>query len=110
MPRFAGAHRGSTVQRGYNARHVALRKQLIASHHPANPCCLCGHPLGPAGPWLHLDHCPTCKGQGCQACRGAGYRGLAHGNHPCPVCRKRCNSVDGARRGNARARTTSLTW
>jgi hypothetical protein len=60
---------------------------------------------------LHADHCPACIGQGCTACSGSGYRGLAHGS-TCQRCRKRCNQSDGAKRGRARQNTnqTKLAW
>lgn len=91
----------TTTEQGYGYTHQQARKQAIAQHHPANPCCLCGHPLGPAGPWLHLDHHPNKQ----------SYRGLAHGSKPCPDCGKTCNTRDGAIRGNqARGRTTSRRW
>jgi hypothetical protein len=101
MPDFKGARQGSRIERGYGRGHVAMRRALLARHHPADPCCLCGRPLGPAGRSIHLDHCPTCKGAGCPACKGAGYRGLSHA---------RCNVVDGARRGQQRSRATRLRW
>lgn len=105
MPGFVGARTGTTTQRGYGTRHQATRRALLQRHHPADPCCLCGQPLGPAGPWLHLDHCPTCKGTGCPTCGDAGYRGLAHGTRG-----PRCNVKDGARRGQQRSSATRLTW
>jgi len=46
------------------------------------PCALCPHPVYPWQPW-HLDHVPGTVGE---------YRGVAH---------RRCNTSDGAKRGNA---------
>lgn len=95
--------------------HRAARARLLEAFRPGDPCCLCDHPMWPLPDGrtsnLHADHCPACVGKGCRACGGLGYRGLAHGNR-CRVCRKRCNQVDGARRGRARQEpgVTTLDW
>ena len=43
-----GASHGST--------HAQARKTWALRHQPCDPCARCGQPLGPMGPWLHLDH------------------------------------------------------
>lgn len=80
--------RPATDQRGYGAAHVKARAAAAAAHDPSHPCCRCGQPLGPMGPWLHLDH---------NRARD-GYLGFAHGS---------CNRKAGAREGRARQTVTA---
>jgi hypothetical protein len=77
---------GSSTARGYGKQHQRARTQAAQHHHPSHPCARCGHPLGPMGPWLHLDHND----------QGTGYIGFSHGRIPCPVCGRKCNLTDGA--------------
>jgi hypothetical protein len=72
--------------------HRQARAALLARFQPGDPCCLCGHPMYGPTRNLDADHYPGTD----------QYRGLAHGNMPCPVCRLRCNRSDGARRGRGR--------
>lgn len=82
--------RASTAGRGYGKQHERARAAAAARHDPANPCCRCGHALGPMGPWLHFDHTDSRD----------GYLGFSHGA-PCPVCGARCNLKAGAKKGRA---------
>lgn len=81
----------------YGTAHAKARREAAKRHDPADPCSICGHPLGPMGRWLHYDHSPD----------RATYRGFAHGA-PCPWCSAyagkpvRCNQRDGAKRGRER--------
>ena len=86
----------NTTAAGYGSSHIKARKAAAAIHRPTDPCSRCGHPLGPMGPWLHLDHTTD----------RTGYLGFAHGSRPCPTCRTRCNITAGAREGNRRQRAT----
>lgn len=85
----------------WTPEHRGARKALLAVYQPGDPCCLCGHPMWPPTSNLHADHDPIT----------GGYRGLAHGA-PCGTCGKRCNQVDGARRGRARqiTKSTDVWW
>lgn len=92
----------------HGSAHTKTRKEWAARHDPFDPCVRCGHPLGPMGSWLHLDHHDYDKTQ---------YLGFSHGQRPCPVCRKKCNLRAGSLVGNAtqKARrggggSTSLRW
>jgi len=92
-------------------RHRQARAAMLRAYQPGDPCCLCGHPMYPPTSNLHADHCPDCRGDGCAACAGTGYRGLAHGTEACEACGVRCNVVDGARRGNERSRRSEArSW
>lgn len=73
----------------YDTHHKKARAAHAARHHPTDPCVRCGHPLGPIGPGLHLDHAED-----------GTYLGFAHG-HPCPTCKRRCNQRAGSLKGNA---------
>lgn len=75
----------------YGAAHQKARKQWAAKHQPSHPCTRCGHPLGPMGPHLHLDHNTD----------RTGYLGFAHGVQ-CPTCGKNCNVRAGSLTANAR--------
>lgn len=79
--------------------HRMARAALLSVYQPGDPCCLCGHPMWPPTSDLHADHIPGTD----------RYRGLAHGS-PCPTCGKSCNQSDGARRGNARRKASTLKW
>jgi hypothetical protein len=81
----------------YGAAHQKARKQWAAQHQPSDPCTRCGHPLGPMGPHLHLDH----------AADGITYRGFSHGTR-CPVCGLNCNIRAGALAANARSKARRL--
>lgn len=83
--------RPSSDSRGYGHAHRQARAAYLAAHQPSHPCVRCGKPLGPAGPWLHLDHNRTRD----------GYLGLAHA---------RCNKQAGAREGRARQTSSRLRW
>lgn len=74
------------------------RANLIAAFTPGDPCCLCGHPMWTTR-YVEAQHNPGTD----------TLLGLAHGtrNH-CTVCGKRCNQVDGARRGRARQNVTRI--
>jgi hypothetical protein len=48
--------RGTRQQRGYDAAHDALRAQLVATYHPADPCPRCRQPLGGEVARLDLMH------------------------------------------------------
>jgi hypothetical protein len=80
--------------------HRKARAALLARFTPGDPCCLCGHPMYGPTRNLDADHLPGTE----------HYRGLAHGAARCPVCRKRCNRSDGARRGRARQDASRLRW
>ena len=77
--------------RGTGHEHRKARAQWAQHHDPSHPCVRCGRPLGPMGPWLHLDHNRTRD----------GYLGFSHA---------RCNVRAGAREGRARQTATRLTW
>jgi len=83
----------------YGADHARARRAAAAAHQPTDPCTRCGHPLGPMGRWLHLDHSDDRR----------SYLGFAHGA-PCPWCRKRCNQSAGAREGRRRQEIPRLRW
>ena len=68
----------------YGTAHQAERKRRAKTHQPTDPCVRCGHPLGPMGPGLHLDHDEH-----------GGYHGFSHGT-PCPWCKRRCNVSAGS--------------
>lgn len=96
---FAKDKRASAIY--WTPEHRKARKDLLAAYQPGDPCCLCGHAMWPPTRNLHADHDPLT----------GGYRGLAHGSQ-CETCGKRCNQVDGARRGRARqgTKSTPLRW
>jgi hypothetical protein len=50
------ARRGTPEQRGYGAAHRALRRRLLATYLPTDPCARCGLPLGEDEGALHLGH------------------------------------------------------
>lgn len=75
------------------AAHKRARAALLKAYRPGDPCCLCGHPMYPPTSQLHADHDPNDPTR---------YRGLAHGTKACPTCGRRCNVLDGAKRGRAR--------
>lgn len=87
-----------------SARHRQYRAAAMAAlaRVGAGLCCLGGEAIYPSmGRDLHADHCPLCRGRGCDSCGGIGYRGLACARH---------NRSDGARRGAARQSTSPLRW
>lgn len=75
----------------YGWDHTKARRKWAAQHDPSDPCVRCGHPLGPMGSWLHLDHNRE----------RTGYLGFSHGAR-CPVCLVRCNVRAGAKEGRRR--------
>jgi hypothetical protein len=78
------------------------RAALVAAFTPGDPCCLCGHPIWTSR-YIEAQHRPGTE----------QLDGLSHGTrNPCPTCGKRCNQVDGARRGRTRQekRSTDLRW
>ena len=80
--------KASTQARGYGYAHTQARKAWLLRHQPTDPCTRCGRPLGPAGPWLHLDH----------NAQRTGYIGLSHA---------KCNTSAGSRVGGAQARVNA---
>lgn len=84
----------------HGSAHAKARKAWAARHQPTDPCVRCGHPLGPMGPNLHLDHHDTDK---------RVYLGFSH---------KACNLTAAGALGRARQRrrgdddegTTALRW
>ena len=71
------------------AKHRDARAALIAAFTPGDPCCLCGHPIWTPR-YVEAQHQPGTE----------DLVGLAHGTrNRCTVCKRRCNQVDGARRG-----------
>lgn len=54
----------------YGTAHRKERDRRAALHDPTDPCVRCGRPLGPMGPWLHLDHDDVDKQM---------YLGFSHG-------------------------------
>lgn len=83
---------GTTTQRGYGNTHQQLRRRLLATFQPGQPCARCGQPM-----WdkRHIDLGHTDD--------RTAYTGLEH---------RRCNRGDGARRGNrkrARRKATAAT-
>jgi hypothetical protein len=54
--------RGSRQQRGYDAQHEALRRQLVAALDPWAPCPRCRQPLGPDPARLDLMHADDRRG------------------------------------------------
>jgi len=82
--------------------YLKARAALIAAFQPGDPCCLCGHAILTTR-YVEAQHIPGTE----------TLQGLAHGTrNRCPSCGKRCNQVDGAKRGRARqdTRTTQLRW
>lgn len=51
-----GRWNGSTTERGYGAKHAAIRKQRIASHRPGDPCAMGGEPLWQPVEQLDVPH------------------------------------------------------
>lgn len=86
--------------RGVGHEHRKNRAAWAARHQPTDPCARCHHPLGPMGPWLHLDHNRTRD----------GYLGFSHGLRPCPYCGKRCNLSAGGKEGRERQMSSPLRW
>lgn len=77
----------------YGSTHTKARKQWATQHQPEHTCNRCGQPLGPLGPWLHLDHDDNDRSR---------YRGFAHAD---------CNRRAGARAGRAKQETwPRLRW
>lgn len=77
----------------YGSAHDRERRERAKVHDEMDPCTRCFLPLGPMGPWLHLDHDDVDKSR---------YRGFAHGY---------CNINAGARLGRARQRVrASREW
>lgn len=72
--------RGTTCERGYNARHRKLRAELLPNAY-YTPCTRCGQLMLP-GQELHLDHDDNDRTQ---------YRGFSHA---------KCNVSAGAVKGN----------
>lgn len=85
MSRFHTIRKAPTEARGYGQQHRRARAYLAQRHSPTDPCTRCHKPLGPMGPWLHLDH---------NEARTA-YLGFAHST---------CNKRAGAKEGNRRQR------
>lgn len=77
--------------RGTGHEHRKARAEWALRHDPSHLCVRCQRPLGPMGPWLHLDHNRNRD----------GYLGFAHG---------RCNVQAGAREGRARQTSSPLRW
>lgn len=72
--------------RGYGRAHDLERARRLRHTRATDPCGNCGRPLGPDTTRWHLPHTPDRTGY---------LPGLWH---------KRCNDIDGAKRGNQRQR------
>ena len=72
--------RGKPRAAKHGWKHAQERKHRALLHHPSHICTRCPYPLGPMGPWLHLDHAED-----------GSYLGFAHA---------KCNRDAGARKGN----------
>lgn len=89
----------------HGVAHMRARRRYAARHHPLDPCARCGHPLGPMGPGLHLDHDDHDK---------RVYIGFSHGA-PCPTCGIPCNLRAAGQLGRERQQAqrlgpSPLTW
>ena len=84
----------------HGTAHANERKARAAVHDPYDPCVRCGHPLGPMGPHLHLDHHDHDK---------ARYLGFSHGRR-CPVCGKSCNLRAAALKANANRKAARMGY
>lgn len=96
------AKRKGTAALYTDPAYLKARRELVKAFKPGQPCCLCGHPITTAR-YVEAQHIPGTK----------RLQGLCHGtNNRCPTCGRRCNQVDGAKRGRARQnkRTTQLRW
>ena len=96
------AKRNGTAPIYRSRKYLTDRAALIAAFQPGQPCCLCGHPIWTAR-YVEAQHRPGTE----------LLEGLAHGTrNRCTTCGKRCNQVDGAKRGRARQdkRVTRLRW
>jgi hypothetical protein len=69
----------------YDSEHAAVRRALLATYEPTDPCARCGRPLGGDPSRIDLGHRDDAP----------GWSGLEHA---------RCNRQAGARLGNARRR------
>ena len=78
----------SASARGYGHAHQQLRKALIAAWTPGDPCSRCGQPMWGPPRRIHLGHNDD----------KTAYCGLEH---------ERCNTSDGATRGNAQRKTVA---
>ena len=77
----------------YASDWQATRAMWAARHHPDHECTRCALPLGPMGPWLHLDHDDHDR---------SVVNGFAHAL---------CNVTAGARKGRAaRYHVATLQW
>lgn len=80
----------------HGSSHAKARKAWAEQHDPADLCVRCRRPLGPMGPWLHLDHHDVDKTQ---------YLGFSH---------RACNLTAAGELGRARQRmsqvASSLRW
>lgn len=86
MHRFRTASKRNTTAAGYGYAHQQERTRRLRVTSPHDPCGYCGHPLGENQRLWALPH---------NAQRTAYLPGFWH---------KRCNDLDGAKRGNARQR------
>ncbi len=77
--------------RKYGHKHATDRKAWAARHQPTDLCGLCGRPLGPMRPGLHLAHDPT----------GTTIVGFWH---------RACNLQEAAKRARAKQNTSRLKW
>jgi hypothetical protein len=106
MPAFAGAHAGSTNERGYGNTHQRTRRQAFALLQDGAPCITCGRPMRKDAvevydhgrrtrSALHWDHNDVRD----------GYLGFSHA---------RCNTLKGAAKGGrialARRRHHPKPW
>jgi hypothetical protein len=69
----------------YDRTHQAIRRGLLATYAPTDPCWRCGFPLGPDPSRIDLGHRDD----------GPGWAGLEHAY---------CSRAAGARKGNKRRR------
>jgi hypothetical protein len=84
--RFRTIAKRSTTAAGYGYHHQQERARRLRVTQPTDPCGHCGKPLGDNRRLWALPHNETRTGY---------LPGFWH---------KRCNDIDGARRGNARQR------
>lgn len=80
----------NTTAAGYGWRHMQERRRRLAVTTDHDPCGYCGKPLGPNRSLWALPH---------KADRTGYEPGFWH---------KRCNDLDGAKRGNQRQRARRL--
>jgi hypothetical protein len=103
-PRKPRKARGSTTARGYGNYHQQMRKYLISTFQPGQPCPRCQEPINTGDP-VDLDHTDD----------RAGYIGLTHRwcnratarqrqlPRSCPICGQELTSSPSQQRTCSRA-------